>query len=288
MITTPYRRMQCIGHGSSMDDREGNIMANNEKMSTQPAQDNREGKRHRTYVSGHVHEQLAAAWQEVRVTQQKVPAANVTVATEWLLKAENALHGHPSEAYAAIGHITFARHWLNRAVDCAGWHKWGIAALLLELMYLVALPVILVTAMIATDMPREQIVDSTLRTVPLSVFIWGFLGGVAWCMYSGSYWTTRRLFDKHYIAWYIGHPWMSAVLGAAVSLLFYVGIVGLSDSDASGTTAFQATVSVVSFVSGFSTKYFWKVLDTGVRKLFGETGGERSVIEGTGVEAQAT
>ena len=266
-------------------------MTNNGATPTQPAQieqDVVQERVHPFFNNDDIPESLAAAWRDIRSTQETVPGANVTVAIEWLVKAEDALLENPPRLSAAKGHISTARHWLNMAIDCAGWHKWGIAALLLELLYLVTLPVLLFVIILATDLSREDVVNSTFRTVPMFVFVWGFLGGVAWCMYSGSYWTTRRLFDKHYLAWYISHPWMSAVLGAAVSLLVYAGIVGLTNSDASGSTPFHASVSAVSFVAGFSTKYFWKVLDANVRKLFGETGGERSIIEGVSAESPLT
>jgi len=111
--------------------------------------------------------------------------------------------------------------------------------------------------------------DTTLK-VPFYVFVWGFLGGVSWCIYCAAQAARFRLFDRYHLAWYFAHPWISAILGGAVACLVLGGLSGLGAMKSEDNVALATLLSLVSFVAGYSTTVVWKVLDKAVRKIFGD------------------
>ena len=220
--------------------------------------------------------ELDSFWHEVNDLQHAKKDIDTTIVGYWLQRAEQALQQRPPRISYARHYLLNGRFWLGRAEECSTTCKWGVIAIAVELAYLI----LIVVGICYSNKNLRTMSSDWLMIVPLHVIAWGFLGGVAWCMYSAAFWTTRRLFNKHYLVWYIAHPWVSAVLGSAVSLLFFAGLAGLTPTDTQGVTlAFSATISVVSFVTGFSTKYFWQILDRAIRKLFGESGGEKSTFK---------
>lgn len=232
-----------------------------------------------------LHQDILEIWHDAKRVQNKKTDVNTAVVVYWLQLAEQAMEQEPANIPVAMRSVVKARYWLHKAEACAGWHNWGLGVLWLELLYLLSVPAAIFFYMTGTGIKNlDTIMSYGFQIAPLYVFIWGFLGGVAWCMYSAAYWTTRRLFDRYYLTWYIAHPWISAVVAGAVSLVFYAGLVAISPGDADPGIAFAATISVVSFVTGFSTKYIWGVLDRNVKKLLGDTGGERSEIEDISVD----
>lgn len=136
----------------------------------------------------------------------------------------------------------------------------------------------LFVSVLASGGTLAGLTNTKVFQVPVFVILWGFLGGVAWCLYGAAYWSNRRLFDSHYFPWYIAHPWISAVLGAVMALLILGGLSSLGTFDPT-TDVGVALLSVVSFVAGFSTHKFWKLLDRSVAKLLGEKESERTIQE---------
>lgn len=232
-------------------------------------------------------------WQEINELQRTTKQINMTVVAYWLQLAEESLEHQPAQVARARRYLLTARYWLGLAEEGASWYKWGTTALLIGLVYLIGIPVGVSTycRYAQGHTPLAEFCTSlgnshwTLGSVLVWAFIWGFAGGVIWCMYTGAFWTTRRLFDKNYLIWHIVHPWVCAVLGMAVCLLIYAGLAGLTTSATSAASSTKpaeslvATIAVVSFVTGFSTKYFWRLLDRNVRRLFGEGQGGRDLIE---------
>ena len=231
-----------------------------------------------------LHQEILEIWHDAKRVQSKKPDVNTTVVVYWLQLAEQAMEKEPADIPVAMRSVVKARYWLHKVEACAGWHNWGLGVLWLELVYLISVPVTIFFYINTKNIVLKEVMVTGFQIAPLYVFVWGFLGGVAWCMYSAAYWTTRRLFDRYYLTWYIAHPWISAVVAGAVSLVFYAGLVAIAPSDTDPGIAFAATISVVSFVTGFSTKYIWGVLDRNVKKLLGDTGGERSEIEDISVD----
>jgi hypothetical protein len=103
------------------------------------------------------------------------------------------------------------------------------------------------------------------------ILLWGFLGGVVWCMYGLGYWYSRRLFDKHYLFWYILNPWIAAVLGGVFTLTILSGLIAAAKGDLTGGWAF---LCLVSFVVGLATHDFLKMLVRIVTAVFTEASGK--------------
>jgi hypothetical protein len=219
--------------------------------------------------------EMDSFWHEINTMQRENKYIDTTIAGHWLQRAEQALQQQPPRISSARYYLLNGRFWLSRAEECSTTCKWGAIAIAIELVYLILMAI----GIYYSNESLRTLGSNWLMIVPFHVVAWGFLGGVAWCMYSAAFWATRRLFDKNYLVYYIAHPWVSAVLGSAVSLLFFAGLAGLtSTAPGNDAFAFNATISVVSFVSGFSAKYSWQTLDRAIRKLFGESGGEKSAV----------
>jgi hypothetical protein len=90
-------------------------------------------------------------------------------------------------------------------------------------------------------------------------------------MYCAAYWAKRRLFDKHYILWYLAHPWLSAVLGGVVSLVILGGMASIGGAENGlPSEPRMALLAIVSFFAGFNTHKVWKSLDQISAKLLGQ------------------
>jgi hypothetical protein len=106
------------------------------------------------------------------------------------------------------------------------------------------------------------------------ILLWGFLGGVVWCMYSLGYYFSRRLFDWHYVVWYILNPWLAAALGGTFTLAVMSGLVGIISKVIGDTTTIgsQAFLNLVSFVAGLATHDFLNLLIRIVTAVFDRVG----------------
>jgi hypothetical protein len=114
----------------------------------------------------------------------------------------------------------------------------------------------------------------TKRGLSIPVLFWGFLGGVVWCMYSLGYYFSRRLFDWHYVVWYILNPWLAAALGGTFTLAVMSGLVGIISKVIGDTTTIgsQAFLNLVSFVAGLATHDFLNLLIRIVTAVFDRVG----------------
>lgn len=164
-------------------------------------------------------QELYRVWGELNHVQRQKGNVNTTNAADWLNWGEKALEETRPNKSRAMYCIMRARYSLMKAQEFAEWDKWGYFAILLESLYLLGLPIGIFLYSSTMNMPLVDIMTSAMLQVPFYVFVWGFLGGISWCIYSAAYWSKRRLFDRHYLAWYLAHPWISAVLGGAASLL---------------------------------------------------------------------
>jgi len=174
--------------------------------------------------------------------------------------------------------IMRARYSLAKAQVAARRSRYGYLALALMLVYLIVLSLGIVVYATSTGIPPLTIMTATLIQVPFYVFVWGFLGGVAWSMYSAAYWARRNPFNPQYLVWHIAHPWISAVLGGAVSLVLIGGLSSISSFDPNAQPG-SSLLSLTSFVAGFSTHSLWKLLDQRVRGFLGLKGTKRQIHE---------
>jgi hypothetical protein len=116
--------------------------------------------------------------------------------------------------------------------------------------------------------------------VDLRILVWGFLGGVVWCMYGLSRWYSRRIFDWHYLFYYILNPWIALALGGVFSLTILSGLVTLATERGDQTGAL-ALLYLVSFTVGLATHKFLKLLIRIIAALFGQIAPEDKSTKGS-------
>jgi hypothetical protein len=226
-----------------------------------------------------VKQEIGRMWYKVVIAQAHKPEINTAHAADWLRWGEVKLSQNQKDISYAMYCILRARGSLAKALECVEKKHRGWIAIAIGVFYLLLIPGTVVAYNLKTGMPYDDIVKvmsaETVLHVPRYVFLWGFLGGVSWCIYSAAHWTKRRLFDPHYLPWYIAHPWVSSVLGGASSLMIIGGLHSLTKGIEADKAVVPALLSLVSFLAGFSTHQFWKRLDKIVAKLFGGEDVER-------------
>lgn len=226
--------------------------------------------------------ELYRTWQEILQVQRQHTHINPVNAADWLICGEKALEKDKPEKARTMYCIVRARFSLAKALECSRSNIWGLIAVLLECAYLFAIPIAVISysainKIPITDMGIRSFGEAiTILNVPRYVFFWGFLGGVSWCIYRAAYWAKRRLFDRYYFVWYVTHPFISAVLGGATSLLFIGGINSLSAGFSVNSQTGSALLSLISFFAGFSTNAIWKQLDNAASKIFGRKIGRKN------------
>jgi hypothetical protein len=215
-------------------------------------------------------QEVYRVWNEISEMQRQKSCRyiNITNAANWLVRAETLLIDNSSQKTQIMYCLIRARYALAKAQQFIKWAVWGYAAILVEFLYLAGVHFVLLVYPGQKAIEASTVMTNTLL-VPLYVIVWGFLGGLSWCIYSAVDWSKRRLFDKHYFVWYLAHPWLSAILGGAISLLVIGGLHSLGAE--SESPARSALLSLISFFAGFSTNIVWKVIDRNVRKLLGDT-----------------
>lgn len=223
-------------------------------------------------------QELYKVWHELNEVQRQYRHVNTTNTADWLTWGEKSLEGNASEKSHVMYCIMRARYSLAKAQEFADWDKYGYLAIVLESLYLIGLPLAILSYARFVNAPATSIMASTMLQVPFYVFVWGFLGGVSWSIYSAAYWSKHRLFDRHYFSWYLVHPWVSAVLGGAVTLIAMGGLTSLGAFNPNSQPG-TSLLALISFVSGFSTNTLWKLLDTSVRKFFNIKKSSRNVHE---------
>ena len=225
--------------------------------------------------------EIEQAWNEIEKVQRGERTVNVTDAAGWLRRGEKALVQKTPDCGTAKYCTAMARYELIKAQESAKYHLLGYLAVLIEFLYL-GLTVALVVSVSSFGTSLAKLESITVFYVPLFVLVWGFLGGVAYCLYGAAYWSNRRLFDAHYFPWYLAHPWISVVLSGAMAILIIGGLSALGTFDPRSVQG-VAVLSVTSFIAGFSTHEFWKILDRTIKKILG--GKEReSVAQGQAKE----
>lgn len=222
--------------------------------------------------------ELYKVWHELNNMQRMEGHVNTTNAADWLIWGERALEEGKVDRPRAMYCIMRARYSLSKAHEFSDWNKFGYIAILIESLYLVAIPIGTLLFAKQSGVTTTELMASPIFQVPFYVFVWGFLGGVSWSVYSAAYWSKRRLFDKHYLSWYLAHPWISAVLGGAVSLIVLGGLASLGTVDINVQPG-SSILSLVSFVAGFSTNSIWKLLDRTVRRILDVKGSNRNIHE---------
>lgn len=186
-------------------------------------------------------------WHELNSIQRTHRHVNTTNAADWLIWAEQALDSTPIDKPQAMYCVMRARYSLAKAQEFAEWDRYGYFTIAIESLYLIGIPIVTVLYSNQSGIATSELMIRPIFQVPLFVFVWGFLGGVSWSIYSAAYWSKRRLFDRNYLSWYLAHPWISAVLGGAVALIVLGGLASFGSFDAN-TQPGSALLALVGFV----------------------------------------
>lgn len=210
-------------------------------------------------------------WSRLDPVTDQEKIVNTTNCADWLTAGEELLKGEPLRRAHVMYCISRARFSLAKASECSKSRTSDMIALTVGFVYLIGLPLGIHVYAEWQDTTISAVMKGAMVQVPFFVFVWGFLGGTSWSIYSAAYWSKRRLFDDSYLGWHVAHPFVSAVLGAAVSLVVLGGLTSLGDF-VPGSLPGSALLSLISFVAGFSTNTLWKYLDRTVRKLLGLKG----------------
>ena len=214
-------------------------------------------------------QELYRVWGEINDVQRKSREANTTISADWLSRAEQSLEEMPPQRSKAMYSIMRAREALASSQEFVGWSRFGYLAIAIETIYLIAVPLLFVLYSRAANVSGASIMSDVILQLPFYVLAWGFIGGSAWCIYSAAYWTKRRLFDRHYLAWYIACPWLSAAVGSAVALAV-LGLFSMISSFNPNSQPGAAILSLLAFLAGFSANALWKLLDRTIRRIAGD------------------
>lgn len=236
---------------------------------------------------------IADTFDQALAISERWPNADITIVTDYLMFSAQALE-KPGQTDLELAKAYYARAkmWcarLNRKEsDERAWD--GFWAITIQFIYL-GLLIFWATNfygsrlnLLPLDLPwldnTADIARATIRSteaigIPFYALVWGFLGGIAWCLYSATYWMGKGLFNSNYFGWYVALPFISALLGAATSTVILAGYtaVAVPEADAAGSLtqlpfAVVATLCLVSFVAGYSARSIWKLLDRTMRKIF--------------------
>ena len=129
-------------------------------------------------------QELYKVWHELNEVQRQYRHVNTTNAADWLTWGEKSLEGNAPEKSHVMYCIMRARYSLAKAQEFSDWDKYGYLAILLESSYLIGLPLAILAYSRFANIPTINIMTSMMLQVPFYVFVWGFLGGISWSIYS--------------------------------------------------------------------------------------------------------
>lgn len=216
------------------------------------------------------------------------PHPNYTMAAACLQQAEDAYQ--KNNFGESLNCVVQARDAATtaRLADSSGTKFWGVVVFVVSIIYFAwALNTLLnleyncspqvspfkltlfwTNAVVIEDICKANVNSALIqRSISIPVFFWGFLGGVVWCMHGLYRWYSRRLFDKHYLYWYILNPWVAAVLGGMFVLTVLSGIVKVDNINDQNSSYL---LHLTSFVVGLATHDFLKLLIRIVSAIFGQ------------------
>jgi len=95
---------------------------------------------------------------------------------------------------------------------------------------------------------------------PYTIILWGGLGGVLGLLYSLIKHTAMRQdFDRQYVLWYFGQPFLGMLMGTIVYLFIVAGVFGLIQTDDPAVS--QAIAALVAVAAAFRQNYIYAWLE---------------------------
>jgi hypothetical protein len=128
-------------------------------------------------------EEIDRVWHEAIDMQHAKGYVNPTNVGDWLVRTEKSMKDAPYPATQAMYCLLRARYSLAKAAEAGACEIWGYCAVMVELLYLATVLI----GRLWLGVHAESILNERFHTVPLFVFVWGFLGGVTWCIYCAAY-----------------------------------------------------------------------------------------------------
>lgn len=225
-------------------------------------------------------------WNQALAKVAESPDSDITIVIDYIVFCRRALReGKLDDAQT---YYARAQMWCTRLNRKKSTIFGGGAAILVQFVYLglllfwatayygSALKVLPPYGWLRTtsDFAASTVWSTEAIGIPFYTVAWGFLGGIAWCLYVASYWIGRVLFNSWYLAWYVCLPFVGALLGVATSTVILAGLTSVVLPDVNTSKDLSAlpfsvvaALCLVSFISGYSARHIWRLLDRTVRKL---------------------
>lgn len=195
-------------------------------------------------------------------------AERFALASKWAEGAGSILDGVENAGGSKAGSLNVAQSCLNSLNELVAreereqaeevlWQKWAIAVMFLFVSLLIA-------AAIPTYNNPELLVKKVFG-VPLSVMLWGAAGSLAAILYR-FYTEQGQIRFSAEFRWLIARPIIGIIMGAVVYLALVSGLVLVSNDTGSGAGSGESIARlealwIVSFLAGFSDKFYLGVID---------------------------
>ncbi len=198
---------------------------------------------------------------------------NVQLARQLLDQIKFARHellGGKDHYEEAERHINEAEFRVNFAQRVRKWsQKYGIPLFIYEIVFGAVLigslfftPLGKVAFASGTDIARNAaaIIDPTLVYL-LACMIWGGFGGVIGALLSlVRHISEDQDFDKQFMIWYVGSPWMGMGVGIAVYLFMRTGLLSILGSDPDSNITSPIVIYVLAWLAGYQHNIFTEIV----------------------------
>lgn len=135
---------------------------------------------------------------------------------------------------------------------------WQYAAIGIIVVYLVGL----VIAVLKVDKGLEI----PIYDIPISIVLWGALGSLAAILYK-FYTEQNRIHLEYEVRWLIARPVIGIIMGAVTYFALRSGLILLGATPSSIKDS-NAIYSIISFLAGFSDKFYIGIINLLVEKTF--------------------
>lgn len=165
------------------------------------------------------------------------------------------------EAYRQVWGATFL---LNRGIETRNNRRLALILAFAPLVTFAALALLEILA----ALPQVPDFVKTWITGRYMPYLWsGALGGTTIAWWGIVKHTIQMDFDDQYQSWYWFKPLLGAIFGVVSVIIIQSGMVGLAQSNVEVQNT--SILHIVSFLAGFSERFFVQLIDRVMTALFG-------------------